>query len=109
MGTNSTKMRYKEKGPEIKKTFTKTLNHENALEIICQIARRHQFVGIGHRVVHGGDRFVDSVRIDEKVRKEIGQLSDLAPLHNPVNLLGIEHLQKIFPGFLISTFFLFKV
>jgi acetate kinase len=98
LGTKSTKIKYEENGFEIEEKFTKTLDHKKALELICQVAKQHQFIGIGHRVVHGGDRFQESVRIDEEVRKEIEQLSDLAPLHNPVNLLGIEHLQTLYPG-----------
>jgi acetate kinase len=44
---------------------------------------------VGHRVVHGGERFVSSVRIDEEVRRQIESMIDLAPLHNPHNLRGI--------------------
>ena len=51
---------------------------------------------IGHRVVHGGDRFSDSVVIDDTVVAEIDALSDLAPLHNPPCLEGIRFAKKIF-------------
>ncbi len=44
---------------------------------------------VGHRVVHGGDRFYESVLISEDVIRVIGEFEDLAPLHNPINLLGI--------------------
>src|SRR6266508_1490754 len=47
-------------------------------------------IGVGHRVVHGGDRFSSSVVVDDSVLKAIRAVSDLAPLHNPANLLGIE-------------------
>lgn len=51
----------------------------------------------GHRVVHGGDRFSGTVRIDEAVRNEIRRFASLAPLHNPPNLEGIEVAEEVFP------------
>jgi len=53
---------------------------------------------IGHRVVHGGDRFTDSVVINKTVLAGIEAASHLAPLHNPINLLGIRAAQKAFPS-----------
>lgn len=53
---------------------------------------------IGHRVVHGGEKFSSSVLIDENVISEIEECSALAPLHNPANILGIRACQKIMPG-----------
>ncbi|MBS5665173.1 MAG: acetate kinase [Roseburia sp.] len=52
---------------------------------------------IGHRVVHGGEKFSSSVLIDEEVIREIDECSALAPLHNPANILGIRACQKIMP------------
>ncbi|SHF50497.1 acetate kinase [Salegentibacter echinorum] len=52
---------------------------------------------IGHRVVHGGDVFTDTVEIDESVKSKIKDFFDLAPLHNPPNLEGIEVAEKLFP------------
>ena len=54
--------------------------------------------GVGHRVVHGGENFKDSAIIDEAVIKEIERISDLAPLHNPANLIGIKAFRKILPN-----------
>ena len=54
--------------------------------------------GIGHRVVHGGEKFSSSVLIDEEVIKGIKECSDLAPLHNPAAILGIEACKKIVPN-----------
>jgi acetate kinase len=54
--------------------------------------------GVGHRVVHGGEKFSDSVLIDQKVLNAIEEVSDLAPLHNPANLTGITAFQKALPG-----------
>lgn len=52
---------------------------------------------IGHRVVHGGASFSDTVIINEKVKQKIEQLFSLAPLHNPPNLKGIQVAEEIFP------------
>jgi acetate kinase len=52
---------------------------------------------VGHRVVHGGERFAESVRIDDEVIEAIREAYDLAPLHNPANLKGIRAAQKAFP------------
>ncbi|SHN05625.1 acetate kinase [Gracilibacillus kekensis] len=54
--------------------------------------------GIGHRVVHGGEKFNDSVVITEQVIKEIEEVSELAPLHNPANLTGIRAFQEVLPN-----------
>ncbi len=53
--------------------------------------------GVGHRVVHGGEAFSDSVVITDEVIKAIESVSDLAPLHNPANLTGIRAFQKALP------------
>lgn len=53
---------------------------------------------VGHRVVHGGEKFSESVVIDEDVLKSIDECSDLAPLHNPANLIGINACRTLMPG-----------
>lgn len=53
---------------------------------------------IGHRVVHGGASFSDTIVIDDKVKDKIRELFSLAPLHNPPNLKGIEVAEEIFPN-----------
>ncbi|MFW5894320.1 MAG: acetate/propionate family kinase [Bacillota bacterium] len=53
--------------------------------------------GVGHRVVHGGEKFSDSVLIDDEVIQTIEDVSDLAPLHNPANLTGIKAFKKALP------------
>jgi acetate kinase len=55
-----------------------------------------EITAVGHRVVHGGSNFTDTVKIDEKVKAKIKQLFDLAPLHNPANLEGITVAEEIF-------------
>ena len=52
---------------------------------------------VGHRIVHGGEKFASSVIIDEEVMKAIEECNDLAPLHNPANLIGINSCKKIMP------------
>jgi acetate kinase len=54
--------------------------------------------GVGHRVVHGGERFYQSVLIDDEVEKTIEECIELAPLHNPPNLLGIRSCKRLLPG-----------
>ncbi len=54
--------------------------------------------GIGHRVVHGGEKFADSVLITDEVLADIEELSDLAPLHNPANVVGIKAFQEVLPN-----------
>jgi acetate kinase len=54
--------------------------------------------GVGHRVVHGGEIFDDSVLITDEILKQIEDLSDLAPLHNPANVTGIKAFRHILPN-----------
>ncbi|WLR46016.1 acetate kinase [Halobacillus litoralis] len=54
--------------------------------------------GVGHRVVHGGERFSESVLITDEVIQEIEEVSDLAPLHNPANLTGINAFREVLPN-----------
>ncbi|MFR8172251.1 MAG: acetate kinase [Marvinbryantia sp.] len=53
---------------------------------------------VGHRVVHGGEKFASSVVINEEVLKAIEECNDLAPLHNPANLIGINACAELMPG-----------
>ena len=53
---------------------------------------------VGHRLVHGGERYAKSVIIDNKVIKAVEELSDLAPLHNPANLIGVRTFMKLIPN-----------
>ncbi|MDD6196641.1 acetate/propionate family kinase [[Clostridium] aminophilum] len=53
---------------------------------------------VGHRVVHGGEKFTASCLIDDAAMKAIEECNDLAPLHNPANLIGIRTCQKLMPG-----------
>lgn len=53
---------------------------------------------VGHRVVHGGEKFSASVLIDEDVKEKIRECYDIAPLHNPANMTGIEAITALMPG-----------
>ena len=53
---------------------------------------------VGHRVVHGGEKFASSVVITDEVKQAIEDCNDLAPLHNPANLIGINACEKLMPG-----------
>ena len=53
---------------------------------------------VGHRVVHGGEKFAKSVVITDEVMKAIEECNDFAPLHNPANLIGINACQELMPG-----------
>ena len=53
---------------------------------------------VGHRLVHGGEKFASSVVITEEVKKAVEECNDLAPLHNPANLIGVNACEKLMPG-----------
>ena len=53
---------------------------------------------VGHRVVHGGERYTAAVRVTPEVKQAIGELAELAPLHNPVSLDGITAMERVLPN-----------
>ena len=53
---------------------------------------------VGHRLVHGGEKFASSVVITDEVKKAVEECNDLAPLHNPANLIGVAACEKLMPG-----------
>ena len=53
---------------------------------------------VGHRIVHGGEKFTSSVVITDEVIEAIKEVSDLAPLHNPANLIGVDACKSLMPG-----------
>lgn len=61
------------------------------------ISNMSEISAVGHRVVHGGEKFSGSVVIDESVKQAISDCIELAPLHNPPNIIGIEACQNIMP------------
>lgn len=68
------------------------------IQEIAEQMKPYQIDAVAHRVVHGGEEFDQSVLITEETKEIIRKLAPLAPLHNPVNLLGIEWAEKLFPG-----------
>ena len=62
------------------------------------IASLDEIGAIGHRTVHGGEYFKESVIIDDEVIKRIEECSSLAPVHNPCSLIGIRACQELMPG-----------
>lgn len=80
-------------------------NHEVAVNTLLEELLENKVVksydeieAVGHRVVHGGEKYTESVLITEDVKKTIEVLSDLAPLHNPANLVGINTFEKMLPN-----------
>lgn len=79
-------------------------NHQEAVAMLLQMLISQNVVksleeidGIGHRLVHGGEEYSDSVLIDDQAIEKFEELSDLAPLHNPANITGIKEFQKALP------------
>ena len=94
-----------EYGEEEEKLTMDIPNHAKAVEVLLErlqasgvIASLDEIDGVGHRVVHGGERFSDSVIVTDEVIAEIEKVSELAPLHNPANLTGIHAFKKLLPN-----------
>jgi acetate kinase len=81
-------------------------DHNKAIELVIEaltnkengVVSLDEIGAVGHRIVHGGEKFTESVVINDEVIKAIEDVSDLAPLHNPANLIGIKACQKAMPG-----------
>ena len=65
-------------------------NHHDAVECLFDHVDLHDLDGVAHRVVHGGNRFTEPVRLDDDVMRDLEALSALAPLHNPPSLMTIH-------------------
>ena len=86
------------------KTTIKGKTHEEAIEFLLHfllernvLTSLQELAGVGHRVAHGGEDFKKSSLVDSDALQKIKVLGKLAPLHNPVNVVGIEALQKDLP------------
>lgn len=86
---------------------TEIENHTKAIELVLKqlvapetgaIKDLKEIYAIGHRVVHGGEKFAKSVIIDDSVMQALKDCIELAPLHNPPNIAGIQACQKMMPG-----------
>ena len=82
-------------------------DHKAAIQIVLDalvdsnhgaIQSMDEISAVGHRVVHGGEEFTDSVLITDAVKKALEKCSDIAPLHNPPNLMGIYACEEILPN-----------
>ena len=82
-------------------------NHKEAIEIVLKalvdgehgvIKSMDEITAVGHRVVHGGEKYASSVLITEEVKKSIEECYKLAPLHNPPNMIGIEACEELMPN-----------
>ena len=82
-------------------------NHEVAVQMVLDeltdadygvIKDLSEIDAVGHRVVHGGEKFTSSVVIDEEVIAGVEECNPLAPLHNPANLIGVRACQNLMPG-----------
>ena len=90
-------------GEKIKKEAV-LANHTDAVKILTQELLDNNIVedlseikAIGHRMVHGGEKYASSVLLTDEVIKTVEELSDLAPLHNPANLVGVRAFMKVIP------------
>lgn len=79
-------------------------DHEVAVNIVINelldnniINSLDEIKGVGHRIVHGADKFSKSVVLTEEILKEIEEFNDLAPLHNPANIMGVRAFMKAIP------------
>ncbi|MCR5178402.1 MAG: acetate kinase [Lachnospiraceae bacterium] len=82
-------------------------DHNRAIELVIEaltdpstgvVGSLSEIDAVGHRIVHGGEAFTSSVVINDDVIKAIEDVSDLAPLHNPANLIGVRACMKAMPG-----------
>ena len=89
---------------EVKKTLD-IPDHNKAVELLMDALLENKIVesfddiaGVGHRVVHGGEKFASSAVVTDEILSVIEELSDLAPLHNPANITGIKAFAKKLPN-----------
>ncbi|SDM89896.1 acetate kinase [Fictibacillus solisalsi] len=103
IGLNDSIFTIEVNGEKIKEV-TDISDHGAAVKMLLNKLTDHNIIssydeieGIGHRVVHGGEQFHDSAVITDQVLEEIEELSFLAPLHNPANVVGIRAFKEILP------------
>ncbi|MFP4444495.1 MAG: propionate kinase, partial [Spirochaetia bacterium] len=81
-------------------------NHKEAIALVIEailhpehgaLDNLNEIKAVGHRVVHGGERFAKSVKVTADNLKAFREIQDLAPLHNPANIMGIEAAQEVLP------------
>lgn len=107
IGIGGSKLTYRPTGRD-KHEFEKDMkDHNDAIQMVIDalldkeigvVKSMAEIDAVGHRVVHGGEKFAKSVKITDEVVETIESLNSLAPLHNPANLMGIRACQKLMPG-----------
>ncbi|TRZ85582.1 acetate kinase [bacterium] len=107
IGSSDAIVTYQPEGRTRIREIREVLNHSVAIEMVLGlllhpqhgvIRDKSKIDGIGHRVVHGGEDFSESVLITDKVKATIRKCIQFAPLHNPHNLKGIEACEELLPG-----------
>lgn len=107
IGIDGSRIKHETIGKEKKTIETPMQDHKRALELVMESLTNEEYGAIksldeidavGHRVVHGGEDFAQSVIIDEKVLKGIEDNVEIAPLHNPPNIMGIKACQRLLPN-----------
>ena len=107
IGSSDAIVTYQPEGRTKIREIREVLNHSVAIEMVLNlllspqhgvIRDKSEIDGIGHRVVHGGEDFSESVLITDKVKATIRKCIQFAPLHNPHNLKGIEACEALLPG-----------
>lgn len=106
IGIDGTRIVHKTNDKKIKKELDIS-NHKGAIDSILEIMTDEEIGAlegldeidaIGHRLVHGGDKFAHSVLIDDNVMETLHECKDFAPLHNPPNIKGVEAAEERLPG-----------
>ena len=114
IGIEGSQMTYTPTGGEKQKQAVPMLDHKAAIKLVLEaltdlsfgaIKDLKEIGAVGHRIVHGGEKFAASTLIDENVLEAIRECNDLAPLHNPANLIGIEACQALMPGVPMAAVF----
>lgn len=107
IGINGSAITHQPAGGEKVTTEVDMPNHTAAVKYVIEklvdkevgvVASLDEIGAVGHRIVHGGEKFASSVVIDDEVIKAVEECNDLAPLHNPANLIGINSCKEIMPG-----------
>ena len=105
IGIEGSQISYTATGKDKVTKVTPMPEHKTAVSLVLEALTESGVVksldeidAVGHRIVHGGENFTKSVVINEDVVKAIEEVSDLAPLHNPANVIGIRACQELMPG-----------
>ena len=107
IGIDGSQITYQPKGGDKEITVTPMPDHTVAVQLVIDaltnaktgvVKSLSDIDAVGHRIVHGGEKFASSVVINDEVVKAIEECNDLAPLHNPANLIGINACKKLMPN-----------